>query len=164
MDNEVKDQAERDVYETSYLVLPSVSEDNHPSIVDTIKKAFSRAGGVEVDGETPFKHPLAYPMSKTVGASKYIVNEAYIGWVKFDLPAEALAQEGVEHPIQKIKAEIEKIPEVLRFLIVKAPRKTDFTFAKAKALIREKEEKEREKESEGRDVEPVEEIKEVVVE
>jgi len=155
MDNEVKDQAERDVYETSYLLLPSISEENHPSIVDTIKKAFSRAGGVEVDGETPFKHPLAYPMSKTVGASKYIVNEAYVGWVKFEIESSKILE---------VKAEIEKIPEVLRFLIVKAPRKTDFTFAKAKALIREKEEKEREKESEGRDVEPVEEIKEVVVE
>ena len=155
MDNEVKDQAERDVYETSYLVLPSVSEDNHPSIVDTIKKAFSSAGGVEVDGETPFKHPLAYPMSKTVGASKYIVNEAYVGWVKFEIESSKILE---------VKAEIEKIPEVLRFLIVKAPRKTDFTFAKAKALIREKEEKEREKESEKRDVEQVEEIKEVVVE
>jgi len=155
MDNEVKDQAERDVYETSYLLLPSISEENHPSIVDTIKKAFSRAGGVEVDGETPFKHPLAYPMSKTVGASKYIVNEAYVGWVKFEIESSKILE---------VKVEIEKIPEVLRFLIVKAPRKTDFTFAKAKALIREKEEKEREKESEGRDVEPVEEIKEVVVE
>ena len=155
MDNEVKDQAERDVYETSYLLLPSISEENHPSIVDTIKKAFSRAGGVEVDGETPFKHPLAYPMSKTVGASKYIVNEAYVGWVKFEIESSKILE---------VKAEIEKIPEVLRFLIVKAPRKTDFTFAKAKALIREKEEKEREKESEKRDVEQVEEIKEVVVE
>src|SRR3989344_4383901 len=155
MDNEVKDQAERDVYETYYLLLPSISEENHPSIVDTIKKAFSRAGGVEVDGETPFKHPLAYPMSKTVGARKYIVNEAYVGWVKFEIESSKILE---------VKVEIEKIPEVLRFLIVKAPRKTDFTFAKAKALIREKEEKEREKESEGRDVEPVEEIKEVVVE
>ena len=155
MDNEVKDQAERDVYETSYLVLPSISEENHPSIVDAIKKAFSSVGGIEVDGEAPFKHPLAYPMSKTVGASKYIVNEAYVGWVKFDVESSKILE---------VKAEIEKIQEVLRFLIVKAPRKTDFTFAKAKALIREKEEKEREKESEGRDVEPVEEIKEVVVE
>ena len=140
MDNEVKDQAERDVYETSYLLLPSISEENHPSIVDTIKKAFSRAGGVEVDGETPFKHPLAYPMSKTVGASKYIVNEAYVGWVKFEIESSKILE---------VKAEIEKIPEVLRFLIVKAPRKTDFTFAKAKALIREKEEKEREEPASG---------------
>ena len=138
------------VYELCYLILPSVAEDALSSVADKIKEAISEAGGKDFDSETPFKHPLAYSMSKTVGASKYVVNDAYIGWVKFEAePAE----------INAIEVAMKKISEVLRFLVVKAPRKTEFSFAKAKALIKAKEDKEKEVEAE-----PAEEIKEVVVE
>ena len=123
------------VYELWYLILPSVAEDALSSVVDKIKEAISKAEGKDLDSETPFKHPLAYQMSKSVGASKYVVNDAYIGWIKFE----------IETPkIMDIEADMKKISEVLRFLIVKAPRKTEFTFAKAKAAIRAKEEKEKE--------------------
>ena len=61
-------------------------------------------------------------MSKQVGARKYVVNEAWLGWVKFDLEAEK---------IEAVKAEIEKMDEILRSLLIKAPRETVFTFAEA---------------------------------
>ncbi|MSR87730.1 MAG: hypothetical protein EXS69_00995 [Candidatus Zambryskibacteria bacterium] len=117
------------IYELGYLILPSIPENELPSVVSKIKTLIADAGGKEIDGEEPFKYELAYTMSKTIGASRYVIDDAYIGWTKFELePVQAVA----------IKSEIDKIDEVLRSLLVKVPRETGFTFAKAKALIAEK--------------------------
>ena len=145
------------VYELCYLILPSVAEDALSSVVDKIKEAISKSEGKDFDSEIPFKHPLSYQMSKSVGASKYVVNDAYIGWIKFEIEISKIVD---------IEVDMKKISEVLRFIIVKAPRKTEFTFAKAKATMRAKEEKEREvsEPTEAVAAEPAEEVKEVVVE
>lgn len=119
------------IYEVGYLVLPSIPEDKLSPVVDSIKEIIAKEGGKEIDGEAPFKHPLAYEMSKTIGASKYVVSEAYLGWIKFELEPSQIAN---------VKASLEKVPEILRFLLVKASRESHFTFAKALALAREKEE------------------------
>lgn len=123
----------RAVYEIGYLILPSIPEDKLADVVNSIREVVTREGGVEVDAEAPFKYPLSYAMSKTIGASNYVVNDAYLGWIKFDLEsAKALV----------VKTGVEKIEEVLRFLMLKAPRETYFTFAKAMKAIEEKEVKE----------------------
>ena len=121
------------VYEIGYLVLPSIPEDQVSTVAEEIKKIISKAGGVEIDGEAPFKQPLAYSMSKTVGASRYVVSEAYLGWIKFEVEPVKVAL---------IKDGVEKMEEILRLLIVKAPRQTDFTFAKARVAMAELENKE----------------------
>lgn len=117
---EIKDA--QTVYELGYLVLPSIAEDDLAKVSGNIKNAIKKAGGTDFDGEEPVKIDLAYTMSKTVGASRYVVNDAYIGWVKFE------AEPG---SVSGIKSDVEKMGEVLRFLIIKAPRKTTFTFAEA---------------------------------
>lgn len=119
------------VYELGFLILPSIPEDKLSDVVDAIRKVVTKAGGIEIDTEAPFKQSLAYSMSKTIGASRYVLTDAYLGWIKFEVePGE----------IQTIKAGVEKIGEILRFLLVKAPRETTFTFAKVKAAAEEKEE------------------------
>lgn len=131
------------VYEIGYLILPSISEEKLNDIVAKLRGIFTQAGGQELEGETPFLQPLAYTMSKSVGASRYVVNEAYIGWMKFELdPAKAL----------EVKLALEKVDELLRFIFIKAPRQTTFTFAKAKALLAEKEAKEKEEKMAGDEV------------
>lgn len=119
------------VYELGYLILPSIPEDKLEDIVAKIRKVINKESGTEIEAETPFKHPLAYPMLKTVGASRYVTNDAYIGWIKFELEPSN---------IQTLRDELKKIEEILRFLLIKAPRETSFTFAKAKALLMKKEE------------------------
>ncbi len=117
---------ESQVYELSYLILPSIPEEKVGEVVDSMKEVVSSEGGKELDGEAPFKIPLAYEMSKVVGSSRYVLNDAYLGWFKFEIDGEkALA----------IKTAIEKMSEVVRFLLVKAPRETHFTFAEAEARL-----------------------------
>jgi len=112
------------IYEITYLILSSIPEDKVSGVAESIKEIISKEGGTEIDGETPFKQPLAYTMSKTVGASRYVSQDAYLGWIKFEVDPSACTA---------IKSSLEKLPEVLRFLLVKAPRKTYFSFAKARA-------------------------------
>ena len=113
---------ESNIYELSYLILPSIPEDKVGEVVLAIKGIVAKVGGTEIDGEAPFKQDLAYQMSKTVGSSKYVVNDAYLGWLKFELEVAK---------IDEVKSAVEKMPEVLRSLVIKATRETIFTFAKA---------------------------------
>lgn len=122
------------VYEVGFLVLPSIPEEGISTVVEKVHKAALSVGATALDGETPIMIDLAYPMTKTVGASRYVATEAYLGWNKFELePEKALA----------FKAALQSIDELLRFLLIKAPRESSFTFAKAQALIAEKEAEER---------------------
>lgn len=121
------------VYEIGYLILPSIPEDKLTDMVSSIKEVITKEDGIEIDAEAPFKHSLAYLMSKTVGASRYVLPDAYLGWIKFEAePAK----------IGAIKAGVEKIGEVLRFLLIRAPRETTFTFAKARAKLTTQEKEE----------------------
>ncbi len=126
-----EDHKEAIVYELGYLVLPSVPEDNIPQVVSTIVSTIEKADGKTLDSELPVLDKLAYSMSKTVGARKYVVDEAYIGWIKFELEPSS---------VEKVKTGIEKMEEILRFLLIKAPRETVFTFAEAREARRAKEE------------------------
>ncbi len=124
-------------YEIGYLLLPSIPEEGVSAVVDKLKAQVVKAGGEVVEGEEPFKSDLSYKMSKTVGASNYVVSEAYLGWMKFTLePSNAL----------EVKAAVEGQAEVLRALMIKVPKETTFTFAKAKALLAEKEAEQRARE------------------
>lgn len=119
-----EDRQEAQVYEVGYLVLPSIPEESLPNTVSKINSAIEAAGGTRIDGEDPFLMDLAYQMKKAVGARNYVVDEAYIGWTKFECePAR----------VEEVKNALEKMEEILRSLIMKAPRETTFTFALARA-------------------------------
>ena len=127
------EKGEMTVYELGFLIIPSIPEDKVSDIVDSIRKVITKEGGTEIDAEAPFKQDLAYSMSKTIGASHYVLTDAYLGWIKFEIERAG---------VLRVKAGVEKIEEILRFLLVKAPRETTFTFAKARAAVEEKEESE----------------------
>ncbi len=123
MMNSENEAKESTVYELCFLILPSIPEDELSHVTDALRRVIVTEGGAEIDAEAPFKTNLAYSMSKTIGASRYVVSDAYLGWIKFEIDkTKALA----------IKTGAEKIKEILRFLLVKAPRETAFTFASAR--------------------------------
>lgn len=134
----MENATELQVYELGYLVLPSIAEDQIPAVEDTIKKAIAAAGGKELASESPEYIDLAYSMTKVVGASRYVVSDAYIGWVKF---------EAEPSQMPALNEKVSKMDEVLRALLIKAPRETDFTFAKAREAMLQKEAEKAEAES-----------------
>ncbi|MEK7461502.1 MAG: 30S ribosomal protein S6 [Patescibacteria group bacterium] len=123
MVNSESESGELVVYELGFLILPSIPENKLSNVTDAIRKIISKESGTELDAEAPFKETLAYAMSKTVGVSRYVVSDAYLGWIKFEIDRARISM---------IKTGVEKIDEILRFLLIKAPRETTFTFAKAK--------------------------------
>lgn len=118
-----EDRKDRGVYELGYLVLPSIAEESLSDVVNAIKGIITKSGGEEIDSENPEKIDLAYTMDKTVGARKYVVDDAYIGWVKFECDPAC---------VPEINDAVKKLDEILRFLLVKTTRETHFTFAEAR--------------------------------
>ena len=117
-----EDRKEKQVYELGYLILPSIAEESLSDVVNTLKGIISKVGGTELDSEMPIKIDLAYTMSKTAGARKYVVDDAYIGWVKFECEPNCISE---------VDTAIKQLDEVLRHLLVKTSRETHFTFADA---------------------------------
>lgn len=126
---EVKDETQ--VYELGYLVLPSVTVENLPVLVTNLRSIIEKAGATPLDSEDPFLEDLAYSMSKHIGARKYVVDEAYIGWMKF---------EAVSSQIEGIKSKVDSTDEILRSLLIKVPRETTFTFKEAREAREAREE------------------------
>ena len=114
------------VYELGYLILPSIPEETLPEIVMTLKEVITDAGANLIDGEDPVKIDLAYPMKKTVNTSSYVVNDAYLGWLKFESTAEDM---------KEVKEAVVKIEEVLRSILIRAPRETKFTLTKIEEVL-----------------------------
>ncbi len=122
--NESTENAE--VYELGYLVLPSIAEEALGEVEAKLEKLVSEAGGTKIAGESPRKIDLSYKMTKTVGASRYVVNDAYIGWMKFEAAPSA---------VPALKETFGRLDEIVRSLLIKAPRESEFTFAKAQAAL-----------------------------
>ena len=119
------------VYELGYLVLPSIPEEGLSDVAGKTKDIITKEGGSIFAGEDPVKIDLAYTMVKTIGASRYVVNDAYIGWIKFESEPDT---------ISAIRDDVKKMNEVLRSLVIKAPRESAFTFAQARQKLEKKEE------------------------
>ncbi len=130
MEDSTQEKEGLTVYEIGYLVLPSIDEEKVSEVTEAIKAAIKKEGGDILDGEEAEMMDLAYTMTKTIGASRYVVNEAYIGWLKFEAePSKVL----------RVKAGVEKMGEILRLLLIKTPKETTFTFAEAREKLAMKE-------------------------
>lgn len=102
-----------DIYEVSYLIVPSITEEKVENEVKTIHSILEAAGASVIAEEFPQFMPLAYSMDHSMDSKKHTFKEGYFGWVKFDLPVAAIAN---------VKTSLEKTPSILRHLIIKTVR------------------------------------------
>lgn len=116
-------------YELAYLVLPSIPEENLSQVATNLEKIIEKKGGKKFFEDAFFKHKLSYRMHKVVGASRYLVDDAYVGLMKFELSP--------SHT-EEVRAEIDKMPEILRHLIVKIDREDTSSFAKLRESLEKK--------------------------
>lgn len=127
------------VYEVGFHIAPFVGDENIAHEVSLIKDALEKIKAEVIAEDFPRLRALAYPISKAVKGDKKVCNDAYFGWVKFEAPVESIAS---------FKAEMEKIENVLRFLIITTVR--DNTLYGAK-FIRDKEIKREKKEGDKKE-------------
>lgn len=92
---------ENQTYELSCLISPTVDEKTAKSLLDKIKETAGKESNIS-QKEEPKKIKLAYPIKKQ--------NQAFLAYLSVKTKPEK---------IKTVKTEIEKIPEILRFILIK---------------------------------------------
>ncbi|HEY4505726.1 MAG TPA: 30S ribosomal protein S6 [Candidatus Paceibacterota bacterium] len=117
------------VYEVSYLLLPSLAEEQVPSTTIKIKDSIVVLGGTVISDENPVLIDLAYPMTKVVQTIRHKAKTGYFGWIKFEMPSEG---------VEVVKKNFDENGEVLRYLIIKTVRENTLLLGKMKLAKEEK--------------------------
>ncbi len=112
-DTGADDESPSSVYEIGYHLLPNLSEEEVSATVAGIMEVLKKNGAAFVGDRFPSKIPLAYSIPKRVTGKVLRFNEAYFGWVAFEISREA---------VLKIKEALDGNKSVLRFLIVRTDR------------------------------------------
>ena len=147
------------VYEVGYLLLSNIEEDKISDESGKIRDIIEKNGGVFLSEGSPEMKTLAYSMSKEVSGKKQKFNNAYFGWIKF---------EGNSEMIITVKEELDKLDNILRFLLIstirenfvatsKKKKPAKFSFGSDEKSDKKKESKEEEKKE---NVEEIDEEKE----
>jgi ribosomal protein S6 len=105
-----------------YHVVSSIPEEKLPAEVTAIKDLLEANGAVFISEEFPKLKPLAYKMTKVVGARHLKFDTAYFGWFKFEIAPDV---------IDTIKKTLERNDNVIRFILVKTVRESTLSVIKA---------------------------------
>ena len=98
------------IYEVSYLLVPTISEDELPVNYGNLKELVASLSGNVVSDEMPKMMNLAYPMYKTL---QNVINKfetAYFCWMKFSMDPEKVLE---------LKKKLDLDPSIIRFLLIK---------------------------------------------
>lgn len=98
------------VYEVGYLLVPIIAEEEVPVQYTNLKDLVVSLGGEMISDDMPKMIPLAYTMLKVVSNIRSKYNNAYFGWVKFEMNPDK---------INELKAKLDLDPNMIRFLITK---------------------------------------------
>ena len=120
------------VYEASYILVPTMSEDSATAKAEAYKKSIADLGASFIFEETPYMRDLAYEMVKVIKNANNRFDTGYFAWIKFE--ADSVALDALD--------KILKLDEdVIRYLVVKADRDVNiFTKKTLQAKIREDDE------------------------
>ena len=115
------------VYEIGFHIAPIVGDEAVAHEVSGIKALLEKAKAEVVSEDFPRLRALSYPLSKKIKGAKKIFDECYFGWVKFEVNPEA---------IKEIEKEVEKLENVVRYLIIKTVKENTLYGAKFAAKER----------------------------
>jgi len=103
------------VYEIGFHILPTVPEEHVPAEAGAIKTLIESKGAIIVSDEAPKLRSLSYPIAKRIATLNHVFDKAYFGWIKFELTAGEIAT---------IHDELKKLPNILRFILVKTVKES----------------------------------------
>ncbi len=101
------------VYEIGYHILSSVDEGNIEKEREALVAIITKFNGMVISEEIPALIDLAYDMDKIIENKRHIYSQAYFGWIKFDLSPEVIVS---------LEKEVEKLNNILRFILIKTVR------------------------------------------
>ncbi|MFA6315390.1 MAG: 30S ribosomal protein S6 [Candidatus Paceibacterota bacterium] len=106
------------VYEIGYLVSNTVAPEHVATEADKIRQIIEDAGGKVIADGSPSLNKLAYTIrQKTTGGAYAKFDEAYFGWIKFEIGSSK---------IEAIKKTVEIMPTILRMLLTVTIRENTF--------------------------------------
>jgi len=109
------------IYEVAFHIVPLVPEEMVGDEMNTIKNGLEKEGAIFISEESPKMRNLAYMISKTLDGHKHNFDKAYFGWVKFEMSPES---------ILNVKDMLDKVKNILRFLIIETVRENTMSYAK----------------------------------
>lgn len=110
------------VYEIGYHLVSSIPAEKVAAEVDAIKSLISKHKGEFIADEFPKLRPLAYMMKKDVDGARHKYNDAYFGWIKFEIDSAEIAA---------IKSAFDTNTKVLRYLLINTVRENTYLGQKA---------------------------------
>ncbi len=103
------DELKTAVYEIGYHLVPTLSEEELPVAVSKITDTLKGEGAIFVGEQFPSRIQLAYSIAKRIDTVRKNFDEAYFGWMAFEISKKALT---------KIKAALDVHPSLLRYLFI----------------------------------------------
>lgn len=107
------DESPSSVYEIGYHLLPTLSEEAVSADVKEMTELLAKNGAVIVGDKHPIRMPLAYTITKRISGKILRFDEAYFGWVAFEVPREAALRLDETFKAHK---------DVLRHIIIRTSR------------------------------------------
>lgn len=101
---------DQNIYEVSYILLPTFSTEEAPAKASQIKEKISSFGAKLISDEDPVLIDLAYPMMRVVQTVRHKADKGYFGWVKFEISKDQ---------VKLVKKYFDDNADVLRHLIIK---------------------------------------------
>jgi len=115
---ETDQQSQQDdshVYELAFFLMPTMGEENLPTVFGDLKNMLSKSGAVFISEDFPKLLPLAYPIDKIIEHKRQAFNTAFFGWIKFELESGHLLN---------LKEELKHSINLIRFMIVRTVRES----------------------------------------
>jgi ribosomal protein S6 len=101
---------DKNLYELGYLLVPTINADKIPEEVSVLRNALESFDGVIQSEEQPKMKKLSYEVSQDLaGGKRNKYEDAYFGWMRFDLSSEGIIKFGEE---------LKKNDSILRHLII----------------------------------------------
>lgn len=124
--NDIHDDRQT-VYEVGYLIVASIPDEKVPEEADKVRKIINDAGASIIAEEVPHHQQLAYTIRrKTVSGSYDKYDQAYFGWIKFELGSSK---------IEAVKKSVEVLPSILRMLLITTVRDNTYLGKRAPAIM-----------------------------
>ncbi len=101
------------VYELGFLLVPTIAEEHLSEKFQALKDLISSHGGQFISEDFPKMIPLQYEMLKVISNKNHRFNDAYFGWVKFDMEPEQ---------VLLLDEEVKRSTDIIRFLLIKTVR------------------------------------------
>ncbi len=121
MQENIHDDAKK-VYEIGYLLVSSIPREKVADVAATLKEVLSKKGAEIIGEEAPELIPLSYTMIKKIGTSNHRFDQAFFGWVKFELSTKE---------IEEVKKTLDLHPDMLRFLLITTVKENTYLGKKA---------------------------------